>query len=740
MKLLNGWLDRFFDVDMAILKESNPFENSVVRDPWDDVVDVSEINREVSNGILEAIDSVKKMGKSKLLLILGDAGIGKTHLLARIRRLSKKNNFYFSYIEPISSTEDIFSHILKNVITSLEKDNSLNTFLSTLMKKALPKISQNIPLRELIGKYGPSNLADKIIHYVFMNYGRLPRTDFLRVLFHLRHSPTMVYAIKWIMGDELNEEELKTLGVRDTLRDESMAMESLKTLALLLDKPLCLCFDQIEAIYHRFGIEGLSKFLSILMELFNWVSNLCIVIMCQRQIWIDLTNSGELDAAFITRLKESKPLFMRTLSKEESIKLVATRMKLIWKKYKLSPPYPSYPFTPEFIEEVAGEVGWIPRDLIQRFKEFIDILKKKGKIKEIRKREEIEEAEVVEVNIVDIVNEYLGNIEKELSESLSVKEAGNIADQVKNGLFDLLSLISQEKEPLDGLKIYHVERSKKISPTKTAIDALIIIIDSKGKQHKIGVDINWKAGASLSKNIERLQGWIPTNIDYGIIIRIGPIAKSIQNKLPKLKKIKILHVANIKDTAKLVTISKIFNKASSGELTDKRGGIIAVDNNDFRKTVIEYGKKDKLISKLTDLLTELCKAKTQNKKQEETLIIDEGWLEKLLCKHPELIEKGLNVIEKQKKISASSIDILAKDPNNKYVLIELKKDTANKKALDQILEYMNQFSREYKVNIQELRGIIVCEKATSNLRREATKYPNIKIIERIQEKMKTLKL
>ena len=64
---------------------ANPFRNFVVKDPWNpSEIDVPEINRDAFLLCLEAVDGVRRNHQTSILLH-GETGSGKTHLLARLR-------------------------------------------------------------------------------------------------------------------------------------------------------------------------------------------------------------------------------------------------------------------------------------------------------------------------------------------------------------------------------------------------------------------------------------------------------------------------------------------------------------------------------------------------------------------------------------------------------------------------------------------------------------------------------
>jgi Endonuclease NucS len=90
--------------------------------------------------------------------------------------------------------------------------------------------------------------------------------------------------------------------------------------------------------------------------------------------------------------------------------------------------------------------------------------------------------------------------------------------------------------------------------------------------------------------------------------------------------------------------------------------------------------------------------------------ITENDLENFLIKNLDLIEEGLRYIDKQYSIKDGRIDILARDKNNEYVILELKVQE-DKELIWQSLFYPMQFKIEH--HVEKVRMITI-----------APKYPN----------------
>jgi len=96
-----------------------------VNNPWDQVPDLEEYNDHAFRRIVRALRQLLAAPKghganSQGMLILGEAGTGKTHLLMRVaKKLSKDNHILF--VRKPSNEEAVAQHIWANMVESLAR-------------------------------------------------------------------------------------------------------------------------------------------------------------------------------------------------------------------------------------------------------------------------------------------------------------------------------------------------------------------------------------------------------------------------------------------------------------------------------------------------------------------------------------------------------------------------------------------------------------------------------------------
>lgn len=112
-----------------------------------------------------------------------------------------------------------------------------------------------------------------------------------------------------------------------------------------------------------------------------------------------------------------------------------------------------------------------------------------------------------------------------------------------------------------------------------------------------------------------------------------------------------------------------------------------------------------------------------------TRSISEANLESLLAERLELLEAGLELVQTQYHCAGvGRIDILCKDREGNFVVVELKKFGAqHHSVLDQILRYMGYVKEHVAGASQTVRGIIVVGKVDEKLRYAVSAVSNVTV-------------
>jgi RecB family endonuclease NucS len=108
--------------------------------------------------------------------------------------------------------------------------------------------------------------------------------------------------------------------------------------------------------------------------------------------------------------------------------------------------------------------------------------------------------------------------------------------------------------------------------------------------------------------------------------------------------------------------------------------------------------------------------------------IDEKSLETLLVNRPDLLEEGLTLFQRQCRIAVGIIDLLFVDKNRNYVVVEIKRPSADyREVVGQITTYMGWVRKNIARDGQTVRGIIVIGKKNQHLEYSLDLLPNISV-------------
>ncbi len=92
--------------------------------------------------------------------------------------------------------------------------------------------------------------------------------------------------------------------------------------------------------------------------------------------------------------------------------------------------------------------------------------------------------------------------------------------------------------------------------------------------------------------------------------------------------------------------------------------------------------------------------------------IDEHEMRDVFVRNPSLIEPGLKVISIEKPVEPGFIDMYCTDSKGNIVVIELKRVTASKEAVQQLARYVN--AVKSSIGIKKVRGILVAPSITKS--------------------------
>ncbi|TFF89907.1 MAG: hypothetical protein EU548_05715 [Promethearchaeota archaeon] len=366
---------------LDVLREAPmmPFSSFVSRGDIPDKVDISRPRSIIDREVYRLVRQIHRDRSTRLLPILGSAGTGKTHAYHSFKDKERENRkkleqaeeneeIDVSQIEPVDWTivyvpsPPASIRVLLHVYTCIIEDYGpeiINIVSEKLVKRwggdkkgifQKPKIDEVIQkgIREFPGVF-----ADCVKAFVTYQLDKNKKA----------------LAERWLLGEELEPEELNELGINSVVEEDDVCLALIKIITENLDRVLILYFDELESPYRMHGEAAERKFLEILKRLYNEVKGLVIVIAVLKEIWPRILEIA--DAPLRSRMEPEQELKLFSLN---DLKIFFSKtMETFWEDNNLNPPlYPLFPLNEKLIEMIYEKTKGNPRNSIKLCRRFID--------------------------------------------------------------------------------------------------------------------------------------------------------------------------------------------------------------------------------------------------------------------------------------------------------------------------------------------------------------------------------
>jgi hypothetical protein len=265
----------------------NPFREAIVADPWSAApADLAEINADPFAKFRQLYEPLLQNGRSTALLLLGEAGSGKTHLLGRIRTwlLAQQPRPLFAAVRLQTSPSSFWRYLRRCLVQDLLRPAIGER--SQLEVALLTRIRE-MTTRKRLGEQDFTFLAEQLGARLFLS------PNLQRALVHLARRRHVADVQAWLKGYSLPESSLQRLGLADDEEDgepEERAREFVLEICRLAGGrlPVVLCFDQIEALQRFPGdTSGLFTFGQAAAFLHDRTTNLLLVSCIQSLYRLD---------------------------------------------------------------------------------------------------------------------------------------------------------------------------------------------------------------------------------------------------------------------------------------------------------------------------------------------------------------------------------------------------------------------------------------------------------------------
>lgn len=557
----------------AAIKSHNPFINAGIvkeQDVWGKgFPDVPTLNAHASDAVFQAIELVRTSQSSHdkvtSIAITAAQGVGKTHLLSRIRhRLEREGGALFVYagVNNYTDLNLVKYQFQQTLADSLSKTGSQEVMqwqevaaaIANEGFKAINVNAPNLSPQELLERFDKvyaswfaknRNLMDRLTKEVLKTK---PNADpyIVRAILWTLSETQATFAIKWLSGEELANSNADTMGLPNLQKkNQDREAEALKIVQQILNlvsyyHPVVICFDEID-VENNCNDDGLTtpqviadlvKRLHDTLEQSEMGRGVVILTVMLPDTWtnkVNLMPGGTPDR--VSKYTQRKAINLKTLGGDSMVELVTLWLQNFYETRNLIPHHPLYPFAESELRKygkngltVREALKWcadnfkveeetLPPEPLERFKLALE------------RESQLTRSNILEDN--DLIHSALRfsfetlrgqTLDGETStgeklEQVTIEDIADIEPKSKNQGWINFKIIGKEKNKVFKIGVTVLQYSngrsvgagmQRIIEYKTFDITRGCLVRSKTKEKKIHK--NWDSYGYLKKLVEELGG------------------------------------------------------------------------------------------------------------------------------------------------------------------------------------------------------------------------------------------
>ncbi len=422
-----------------------------MRNVWQDYSsrDIDTIHGQERKRIISELEQLKRTqdpGSPLGMVIIGEGGSGKTHLLRQLRRYAISHSINFILVD-MTDVRDFWETVLQGYIKSLQEEiNSDGMTQAQHLLEFLINLT-NVPVSLVQLAQAEASDLKISVNALLTALAKQDRSstlrfqDVLRALVFMNSDDLEIASLgtTWLQGMELEADDKTTFKFLSLKAPKlSDIVEGLSWL-LSLAGPTLLAFDQLDPIVTQSRQEKLSSVISdmtdeqrvsrsIVEEIGSGLSALrdktnrtLVLVSCVDATW------GILGQKAISTFKARyhQPMVLETIVEANTAEqLVLSRLQEAYRSSPspFSPPYPTWPYAPEFF---ASAVGQLPRHILKRCDDHLKYCLAVQQITELHSFEKAKEPDEVEKSTLPLFKAF----DRRLAEAKKTVDLAAILDE-----------------------------------------------------------------------------------------------------------------------------------------------------------------------------------------------------------------------------------------------------------------------------------------------------------------------
>ena len=403
---------------LEALQANNPFDKPPVvkaQNIWgESFPDVSSLNAHASDAVFQILQKVEaassSLEKIASIVITADRGLGKTHIIRRIRKQVQANNstlFIYASADKYSDLDFINSAFQRSVAESLEQmggdqvtqwQEVASLLVADALKHSNPKATIPAP-PDLVSKFDiafQNSLAKgkNLVNDLTKAVRKIkPEADpyIIRAVIWTLSEERGALAVKWLAGEPLETQDAVDLRLPLNDRsDKEKEADALSFVAKILSligeyRTVLVCFDELDTIgCNSDGYSTAMVIVDLVRRLFTSIhqssqgKGIAILSVLIPDIWSQIRMDTDASAAKICTAFNGEAVDLRYVNPESAVELVSLWLGDFYRARDINPPSPVYPFDEKELLDfgkgkphVREALSWCAAKLPQKIEEIL---------------------------------------------------------------------------------------------------------------------------------------------------------------------------------------------------------------------------------------------------------------------------------------------------------------------------------------------------------------------------------
>jgi hypothetical protein len=507
-----------------LVEQYNPFDCSLVvksHDVWaSKFPDVPSINGQISAAIFKGIEQVRSGDRNVLgITITAEKGLGKSHLISRLRRQIKQDgSAFFVYMSETDygDLNRINSMFLSTLAHSLQQEGSSGAGqwqeLATLLLNEIFQVNyepkkwiDNFP-RQLVTT---PDLVDRLTAKICQLKPDISNPYVIQAILWTLSPTKRLFAVNWLSGKSLGKSQAEAMDLpqnHEGDRDVNALAMATQILDLIGNyRTIVICLDEIEPKgSNSQGLTTPQVVASLAKDLYSKIKCGILIMATFPQTWQYSIKAMPQSESVIDRIGE-KIFELQYLNGNDIVALISAWLQPFYAKHGLIPPSPTYPFNDLDLRELGTE-----RPIVRRVLQWC--------AENWQVSVPVDEFHGIEVAFQEQMLALENTIEDRIDDSQVIAKALRLAFEITKGM------------TIDGVLVEDIQDIQVKAVDRGYLDFRIVAHEG-GVTHKIGVCVLQDSGAKfVSAAMKRLAEYDKFSFTRGCLVRSKDVKPKTQGR------------------------------------------------------------------------------------------------------------------------------------------------------------------------------------------------------------------